>query len=113
MRRRRLCGQCAINDRRIKALETVSAVNIGAMLRNGWEGKGSSRDAFPLLEAGSQARTTEANGSAQVIFPLAPLKEEDAFSEELREAWVFVLLERPHSIHKTQPLEDGVVVKMA
>ena len=66
LRRRRLCGQCAINDRRIKALETVSAVNIGAMLRNGWEGKGSSRDAFPLLEAGSQARTTEANGSAQV-----------------------------------------------
>ena len=59
------------------------------MLRNGWEGKGSSRDAFPLLEAGSQARTTEANGSAQVIFPLAPLKEEDAFSEELREAWEY------------------------
>ncbi len=82
-------ANAAINDRRIKALGTVSAVNIGAMLRNGWEGKGSSRDAFPLLEAGSQARTTEANGSAQVTFPLAPLKEEDAPSEELRKAWEY------------------------
>ena len=29
-------ANAAINDRRIKALATVSAVNIGAMFRNGW-----------------------------------------------------------------------------
>ncbi|MGF6211226.1 alpha/beta hydrolase [Comamonas sp. 4034] len=30
-------ANAAINDRRIKALGTVSAVNIGQMFRNGWE----------------------------------------------------------------------------
>lgn len=30
-------ANAAIQDRRIKAIGTVSAVNIGSMFRNGWE----------------------------------------------------------------------------
>jgi dienelactone hydrolase len=35
----------AINARRIKAVRTVSAVNIGSMFRNGWDNNVKSADA--------------------------------------------------------------------
>lgn len=82
-------ANAAINDHRIKAVGTVSAVNIGAMFRNGWEGNVKSADAMPLLEIGSNARTAEANGASTVRFALAPLKKEDAPNEELMEAWEY------------------------
>jgi hypothetical protein len=44
----------AINDRRIKALGTVSAVNIGSMFRNGWDNNIKSADAIPVLEPKKQ-----------------------------------------------------------
>lgn len=49
-------ANAAINDRRIKALGMVSAVNIGQMFRNGWDGSVKDADALPYLEAGSTAR---------------------------------------------------------
>ncbi|WP_445681324.1 alpha/beta hydrolase [Radicibacter daui] len=79
----------AIQDRRIKAVGTVSAVNIGAMFRNGWEGTVKDIDALPYIEAGSAARTADASGGSIATMPLAPLKEEDAPNEELREAWEY------------------------
>lgn len=51
----------AIQDRRIKAIGTVSAVNIGSMFRNGWENNVKSIDALPYVEAGSNARTGDIN----------------------------------------------------
>lgn len=81
-------ANAAIQDRRIKAIGTVSAVNIGSMFRNGWENNVKSIDALPYIEAGSNARTSDAaNGSATM--PLAPLKEQDAPNEELRQAWEY------------------------
>jgi fermentation-respiration switch protein FrsA (DUF1100 family) len=47
----------AINDHRLKAIGTVSAVNIGSMFRNGWDNDIKSKDAIPALEGGSNART--------------------------------------------------------
>lgn len=82
-------ANAAIQDRRIKAIGTVSAVNIGSMFRNGWENTVKSIDALPLIEAGSNARTTDAGGSDYVTMPLAPLKEEEAPNEELRQAWEY------------------------
>lgn len=82
-------ANAAIQDRRIKAIGTVSAVNIGSMFRNGWENTVKSIDALPLIEAGSNARTTDAGGSDYATMPLAPLKEEDAPNEELRQAWEY------------------------
>jgi len=79
----------AINDRRIKAVATVSAVNIGSMFRNGWHGDVKSPDSIPSLAAGSQARTDEANGAATVKFPLAPARKEDAPDQDLLEAWEY------------------------
>lgn len=81
-------ANAAIQDRRIKAIGTVSAVNIGAMFRNGWDNDVRSSDALPLIEAGSNARTSDAAGGSATM-PLAPLKEADAPNEELRQAWEY------------------------
>lgn len=82
-------ANAAIQDRRIKAIGTVSAVNIGSMFRNGWENNVKSIDALPLVEAGSNARTSDAEGKGYTTMPLAPLTEKDAPNEELRQAWEY------------------------
>ena len=82
-------ANAAINDRRIKAVGTVSAVNIGSMFRNGWDNNIKDADAIPALEAGSNARTAEAGGAAIITIPLAPLRKEDAPNKELEEAWEY------------------------
>jgi len=82
-------ANAAIQDRRIRAIGTVSAVNIGSMFRNGWENTVKSIDALPLIEAGSDARTADAAGEGYATMPLAPLKEADAPNEELRQAWEY------------------------
>ncbi|QEN85641.1 alpha/beta hydrolase [Labrys sp. KNU-23] len=82
-------ANAAIQDRRIKAIGTVSAVNIGSMFRNGWENNVKSIDALPYVEAGSNARTSDAGGAAVATMPLAPMKEADAPNEELRQAWEY------------------------
>lgn len=79
-------ANAAINDHRIKAVGTVSAINIGSMFRNGWDNDIRSADAIPVLENGSKARTGEAQGTATVTIPLASLCKEDAPNKELEEA---------------------------
>lgn len=83
-------ANAAINDRRIKALGTVSAVNIGAMFRHGWDGSGKTADAIGLLQYGAQARTNDAAKAAEAMtIPLAPTRKEDAPNAELAEAWEY------------------------
>ena len=40
-----------MSERRIKALVTVRAVDVGAASRRGWDGKGTGADIIPTLEA--------------------------------------------------------------
>ena len=94
-------ANAAINDRRIKAVGTVSAVNIGSMYRNGWENSVKDTDAIPYLESGSKARTAEAGGAATVTMPLAPLRKEDAPNKELEEAWEYY--RTPRAEYPTAP----------
>lgn len=82
-------ANAAINDRRIKALGTVSAVNIGQMFRNGWENTVKDADAVGYIAFGSQARTSDAAKTELATLPLAPMREEDAPNPELREAWEY------------------------
>ncbi|PNE02117.1 hypothetical protein A15D_02329 [Alcanivorax sp. MD8A] len=87
-------ANAAINDRRIKAVGTVSLVNIGQMFRNGWENDIKDADAMPAILGGSDARTSDASGADIATIPLAPLREEDAPNEELREAWEYYHTDR-------------------
>lgn len=82
-------ANAAIDDRRIQAVATVSAVNIGSMFRNGWDNDIESKDAIPVLENGSGARTAEAGGADTITMPLAPLNKEDAPNQELEQAWEY------------------------
>lgn len=82
-------ANAAIQDRRIKALGLVSAVNIGQMFRNGWENKVQDADAVGYLDFGSSARSSDAATDNYATIPLAPLRAEDAPNEELREAWEY------------------------
>ncbi|EJL6393523.1 alpha/beta hydrolase [Vibrio navarrensis] len=91
----------AINDRRIKALATVSMVNIGQMFRNGWENNVKDNEAMPYIEAGSGARTSDASGADIATMPLAPMNEADAPNEELRQAWEYYHTDR--AAHPTAP----------
>lgn len=94
-------ANAAINDRRIKAVGMVSAVNIGQMFRNGWENNVKDADALPYIQAGTDARTADASGSDVATMPLAPMKEEDAPNEELSEAWEYY--HTPRAEHPNAP----------
>ncbi|MCS4305143.1 alpha/beta hydrolase [Chryseobacterium sp. BIGb0232] len=87
-------ANAAINDHRIQAVGMVSAVNIGSMFRNGWENNVKDADALPYLVAGSNSRTADAGSTEIQTIPLAPMREEDAPNEELREAWEYYHTDR-------------------
>jgi uncharacterized protein len=91
----------AINNPRIKAVGTVSMVNIGQMFRNGCTGEIKSPDAAPLLKMGAEARTAEASGGEIQRMPLAPMRKEDAPNADLEEAWEYY--HTPRAQYPTAP----------
>lgn len=91
----------AINDPRIKAVGTVSMVNIGQMFRNGFTGDVKSPDAAPYLAHGAQARSAEAGGAEITRMPLAPMRKEDAPNADLEEAWEYY--HTPRAQYPTAP----------
>lgn len=94
-------ANAAIDDARIKAVGTVSAVNIGSMFRNGWENTIKDADAAAVIEMGSKARTADAGSDGYATFPLAPMNEADAPNEELRQAWEYY--HTPRAEYPTAP----------
>ena len=94
-------ANAAMNDRRIQAVGTVSMVNIGSMFRNGWDGSVKDADAIPYVQAGDDARTSDAAGNPVATIPLAPLNEADAPNEELRQAWEYY--HTPRAEYPTAP----------
>lgn len=78
----------AINDKRIKAVGTVSGVNIGVMYREGWTGEDSGVS-LAVLQLGDQARSDEADGNETAYMPFTPEKAEDAPVPELRDAYEY------------------------
>lgn len=87
-------ANAAINDRRINAVAAISAVNIGSMFRNGWDNNYPDKAGLMLIQKGAEARTAQALGKEITIFPLAPMKKEDAPNDELAEAWEYYHTER-------------------
>lgn len=94
-------ANAAINDHRIKAVGTVSMVNIGQMFRNGWLNNIKDADAIPVRDMGADARSAALKECKEPIFPLAPLKKEDAPNPELEEAWEYY--HTPRAEYPTAP----------
>jgi uncharacterized protein len=78
--------KAAMTERRIKALATVSGVDVGAAGRRGWDGKGSGEDVITTLEAVAKQRTAEANGAAPVYVPYVPEVGDKTAPRDLQEA---------------------------
>lgn len=91
----------AMTDRRIKAVGTVSAINLGAMYRGGYEGTvADMSQAFTLLEM-AKARTAEAKGERMAMLPFAPQKREEGQAPDYFEAWEYY--HTPRAQHPNAP----------
>lgn len=89
-----LAVKAASVDRRIKAIATASAVNVGAATRKGWDGKGADANLFGLLDALATQRTAEANGAAAVHVPYVPQVGDTTAPRDLQEAAEYYLTPR-------------------
>lgn len=84
----------ALTDYRIKALTTISAVNIGTSFRRGWYGTDSDAAAVPTLQALAQQRTAESNGADAAYLPYVPAETDENTPRDLVEANDYYLTPR-------------------
>ncbi|MFJ6010705.1 alpha/beta hydrolase [Streptomyces sp. NPDC092952] len=85
----------AMTDHRIKALTTVSAVNIGTSFRRGWYGTDSDAAAVPTLTALAGQRTAEsARGAEAAYLPYVPAEPDENTPRDLVEAGDYYLTPR-------------------
>lgn len=91
----------ASTDRRIKAIGTVSAVDVGAAFRQGWDGKGKVADQIRTLDAAAKQRTAEAGGAAPVYIPYVPAVGDRSAPNDLQEAADYYLT--PRGQHPNAP----------
>lgn len=93
--------KAASTDRRIKAVATVSAVDVGAAFRNGWDGKGVVADQIKGLDAAGKQRTAEAAGAAPVYVPYVPDVGDKSAPHDLQQAADYYLT--PRGQHPNAP----------
>ncbi|MCT7372300.1 alpha/beta hydrolase [Mycolicibacterium llatzerense] len=84
----------AFTDHRIKAVGTVSAVNIGAAWRRGWYGTGADSDAVATLQAAAAQRTAEATGDEAAYAPYVPTELGEGVPYDLVQAHDYYLTPR-------------------
>lgn len=93
--------KAAMSERRIKALATVSAVDVGAANRRGWDGKATKSAQIATLEAVAKQRTAEAAGAAPVYVPYVPDVGDKTAPRDLQEAADYYLT--PRGQHPNAP----------
>ena len=93
--------KAATTERRIKAVATVSAVDVGAATRKGWDGKAPESDQIAMLEAVAKQRTAEAAGAAPVYVPYVPEVGDTTAPRDLQEAADYYLT--PRGQHPNAP----------
>ncbi|WP_342379985.1 alpha/beta hydrolase [Myxococcus stipitatus] len=91
----------AMTDSRLKAVGAVSAVNIGAMIRQGWDGSTAPAQTLGLRDAGSARRTAEHGGEAITYMPLAPTHRDPSLPADLRDAYDYYHTARAQ--HRNSP----------
>lgn len=88
-------------DRRIKAVVTVSAVDVGAATRKGWDGKAPASELIGMLESVAKQRTAEAAGAAPVYVNYVPKVGDKTAPRDLQEAADYYLT--PRGQHANAP----------
>jgi uncharacterized protein len=93
--------KAASTERRIKAIATVSAVDVGAAFRKGWDGKAPEAEQIATLEAVAKQRTAEAAGAKPVYIPYVPNVGDTTAPRDLQEAADYYLT--PRGQHPNAP----------
>jgi fermentation-respiration switch protein FrsA (DUF1100 family) len=93
--------KAASMERRIKAVGTVSAVDVGAAFRKGWDGKASEAEQIATLEAVAKQRTAQVAGAAPVYVPYVPQVGDKTAPRDLQEAADYYLT--PRGQHPNAP----------
>ncbi|MFF0454761.1 alpha/beta hydrolase [Nocardia africana] len=83
-----------MTDSRIKAIATVSALNIGSAWRKGWFGTEPDSAAVPVRDAASAQRTAEAGGADAFMAEYVPSTLDDSVPRDLAEAHDYYLTPR-------------------
>lgn len=78
--------KAAMTERRIKAVAVVSAVDVGAATRKGWDGTATEADLIATLEAVAKQRSAEASGAAPVYVNYVPAVGDKTAPLDLQEA---------------------------
>jgi uncharacterized protein len=86
--------KAACLERRIKAVGTVSAVDVGAASRKGWDGKASEAEQIATLESVAKQRSAESAGAAPVYVPYVPQVGDKTAPLDLQEAAEYYLTAR-------------------
>ncbi|MES2758905.1 MAG: alpha/beta hydrolase [Pseudomonadota bacterium] len=86
--------KAATSERRIKSVATVSAVDIGAATRKGWDGKAPVAEQIAMLDAVARQRTAQAAGAAPMYVGYVPATPDSATPADLREASDYYLTSR-------------------
>ena len=86
----------AATDHRVKALATISAVDIGRAYREGADGSQPPEVVQGMLDQAAAARTAEARGAETATFPIFPATEQQARSGDLHlfEGWEYYCTDR-------------------
>jgi len=93
--------KAASMERRIKAIATVSAVDVGAATRKGWDGKATEADLLAMLESVAKRRSAEATGAAPAYINYVPNVGDRTAPRDLQEAADYYLT--PRGQHPNSP----------
>lgn len=79
----------AITEKRIKAVASVSGVDIGEGFRKGWTGKGTVAEQLATLKSVSEKRTESANGKEAMLISYVPDVVDNNTEPDLADASVY------------------------
>jgi fermentation-respiration switch protein FrsA (DUF1100 family) len=93
--------KAATTERRIKVIGTVSAVDVGAATRKGWDGKATVAEQMTMLDAVAKQRSAEVAGATPVYVPYVPAIGDKTAPRDLQEAADYYLT--PRGQHPNAP----------
>lgn len=102
-------------DHRVKAVATVSGVDIGRFFREGYDGKQDPAVLQTMLANAAQARTAQARGEALQTFAIFPANEAEARAagRYVYEGWEYYCTNRAQHPRSTKRMPWISVDKMA
>ncbi|GAB3214729.1 alpha/beta hydrolase [Pseudaeromonas pectinilytica] len=101
----------AMTEHRIKAVGTVSAVDIGLTTRKGWNGDVPVSEQLKLLDSVAKQRTAEANGAEPLYVNYVPQPDANT-PRDLREAYEYYRTPRGQHPNSTNQMLFTSIDKM-